>query len=83
MTSGFCFYDDNLLYMVNTEFYNIPDDKSCFNLSCKYHSIEDKVLDDNYKIMRADVVLQEDYNVSINFKEDGKEEFRVYKVKDK
>lgn len=83
MTSGFCFDDDNLLYMVNTKSYNISDDRSCFNLSCKYHSIEDKVLDDNYKIMRADVVLQEDCNVSINFKENGKEEFRVYKVKDK
>lgn len=83
MTSGFCFDDDNLLYIVNTGFYDTSDDKSCFRLSCMYHSMIDKVLDDNYKIMRADVVLQEDCNVSINFNENGKEEFRVYKVKDK
>ena len=81
-TSCFAFNEDgSMSFMVNTKYYNIQDDASCFRLSCGFHGITNAKIDDNYKIMRANLKhLDNNWRVSIDFDEDGKNEFRVYKV---
>ena len=82
-TSCFCFNEDgSMSFMVNTSYYHLQDDKSCFNLSCGFHKIENKILSDTYEIMRANIEHGDGWNVMIDFIEDGKDEFRVYKVID-
>lgn len=81
MTSGFVFNEDgSILYMVNTSYYALCDDEICFNLSCDFHNIKNKRLDNSYEIMRADVEHTNGYDVSIDFNENGLDKFRVYKV---
>jgi hypothetical protein len=81
MTSGFVFNDDgSMSYMVNTSYYGVYDDEICFNLSCRFHKVENKVLSKDYEIMRANIEQGKDWNVMIDFVEDGKDKFRVYKV---
>ena len=81
MTSGFCFNEDgSMSFMVNTSYYALYDDEICFYLSCNFHKIEDKILSDTYEIMRANIEHSDSWNVTIDFIEDGKDEFRVYKV---
>lgn len=84
-TSGFCFNEDgSMLFMVNTAYYELQDDETCLNLSCIFHGITRKKIDGEYEIMRADVeyVSENNWEVSIDFDENGKDEFRVYKVID-
>lgn len=80
--SGFAFEDNGgMLYMVDTAFYPLRDDKTCFELSCLLHKIKNKKLDTEFEIMRADVEYTgEGWEASIDFKEDGRDEYRVYKV---
>jgi hypothetical protein len=80
--SGFVFEETGgMLYMVNTAFYPLRDDKTCFELSCLLHKIENKKLDKDFELMRADVeYIGEDWKTSIDFNENGRDEFRVYKV---
>lgn len=80
MKSGFCLNENGeLLYMVNTKFYDIKDDKTCFESSCKLHNIKGKTLN-SYEIKRANIEKSYGFDVLIDFKEDGFEEFRVYKT---
>ena len=84
-TSGFCFNEDgSMLFMVNTSYYALYDDEICLNLCCAFHGMTKKKFDGEYKIMRADVeyVNENSWEISIDFNENGKDEFRVYKVID-
>ena len=83
MRSGFCFEDEGLLYMVNSGWYSVDDDKECFKLSCMYHKVNDKEISDTYEIKRANVRYIDNHDVAIEFSEDGEAEFRVYEVYEK
>lgn len=83
MPSGFVFNEDGTMsYVVNVQYYEPNDDETCFYMSCKFHKMENKALSDRYKIMRANVEWGKDFNVMVDFVEDGKEEFRVYRILD-
>lgn len=82
-TSGFTFEEDgSYLFLVNTKYYSTKDDAICFRLSSVFHNIENTTIENNYEIMRADIRDRHDngWDVWIDFNDNGKEEFRVYKV---
>lgn len=82
-TSGFVFKEDgSYLFLVNPQYYNLEDDAICFEMSCMCRNIKNMVIGNNYEIMRADFRDRHGngWDVWIDFNENGKEEFRVYKV---
>ena len=80
--SGFAFEENgDMLYMVDTAFYPLYDDKTCFELSCLLHKIENKKLDNDFEIRRANVeYVGTGWKASIDFNENGRDQYRVYKV---
>lgn len=82
--SGFIFNEDNsILYMVNTKYHIPSNDAVCFSASCLGHRMKNKKLSATYEIMRANVECYSNgRSVSVDFDENGKDEFRVYKVLD-
>ena len=81
MGSGFVYEEDgSMLYLVNVTTYDLVDDESCFDYSCRFHGIHNKKLDKTYEIMKANCEYTEGYNVMLEFKKDGEDEYRVYKV---
>ena len=82
-TSGFSFdKDGNDLFLVNTKHYKVEDDVTCFRISCICRDIQNATIKNSYKIMRADIIdcLGNGWDVWIDFNDNGKEEFRVYKM---
>ena len=82
-TSGFCFNEDgSMLFMINTAYYKPQDDEACLSLSCIFHGIAKQKFNGEYEIMRANAeyVNENNWEVSIDFNENGKDEFRVYKI---
>lgn len=82
-TSGFAFEEDgSYLFLVNPKYYHLEDDATCFELSCMYHKMKNMTIKNDYEIMRADIKDRSGngWDVWIDFNENGKEEFRVYKV---
>lgn len=82
-TSGFSFdKDGNDLFLVNTKYYHVQDDAICFKLSCMSRDIQNAAIENDYKIMRADIKDRHGngWDVWIDFNDNGKEEFRVYKM---
>lgn len=84
-TSGFGFNENNdMLFMINTSYYKPQDDEICLHLGCSFHGITKKRFDGECEIMRANVeyVSKHSWETLIDFNENGKDEFRVYKVID-
>ena len=84
-TSGFALKEDgSKLFMVNTKYYSIEDDAVCFILSSNFHNMKNATIENNYEIMRADIKDRHGnyWDVWIDFNDNGREEFRVYKVND-
>jgi len=82
-TSGFSFDGDgSKLFLVNTKYYHIEDDTACFKLSSSFHNMKNATIESNYKIMKADIKDKHGngWDVWIDFNDNGKEEFRAYKV---
>jgi hypothetical protein len=82
-TSGFTFKEDgSYLFLVNSQYYNLEDDVACFELSCMYNKMKNVKIENNYEILKADIKDRygNGWSVWIDFNENGKEEFRVYKV---
>lgn len=82
-TSGFAFKEDgSYLFLVNPQYYNLEDDATCFELSCICNKMKNMKIENNYEILKADIKDRHGngWDVWIDFNEDGKEEFRVYKV---
>ena len=83
-TSGFAFEEDgSKLFLVNTKYYYLEDDSHCFQMSCICHRFKNMKIENNYKLMRANIKHRNDgdiWAVWIDFDNGGKEEFRVYKV---
>lgn len=82
-TSGFAFKEDgSYLFLVNTKYYYLEDDAICFEMSCACHKFKNMTINNNYEIMRADIKDKNanGWDVWIDFNDNGKEEFRVYKV---
>lgn len=82
-TSGFSYNDDgSMCFLVNTKYYYLEDDKTCFEFSSIFHRFKDIEISDSYKIMRADIEYTNDnsWDVNIDWNENGKNELRVYKV---
>ena len=82
-TSGFALREDGTnFFLVNTKYYNLEDDMTCFDLSRVYHHKGNITIKNNYEIMRADI--RDRYGNGwvawIDFNDNGKEEFRAYKV---
>ena len=85
-TSGFSFdKDGNKLFLINTKYYYIEDDIICFERSSNYHDMKNATIGNDYKIMRADIRDRSGNgcDVWIDFNNNGREEFRAYKVLDK
>jgi hypothetical protein len=82
-TSGFSFGEDRDLFLVNTKYYKVEDDTTCFRISCISRDIQNATIENSYKIMRADIIdgLGNGWNVWIDFNDNGREEFRAYKIK--
>ena len=81
-TCCFAFNEDgSMSFMVNTKYYKVQDDASCFRLSCGFHNITDARINNDYKIMKANLKhADNNWKVFIDFNDEGKDEFRVYKV---
>lgn len=82
-TSGFALKEDgSYLFLVNTKYYYLEDDATCFEMSCACRRFKNMKIKNNYEIMRADIKDRHSngWDVWIDFNDNGKEEFRVYKV---
>lgn len=83
MPSGFAINEDGMVFMVNTAYYiKVEDDPTIFRWSCGFHEIKNKRLADTFELMKADVTWHNDgsWRVDIDFDENAKDEYRVYKV---
>ena len=82
-TSGFVFMEDgSKLFLVNTKYYYLKDDATCFRLSSAFHSMQNVTIENSYEIMRADInyINDNSWEVQIDFNDNGQEELRAYKV---
>ena len=74
------------LYVVDSNYYNIQDDMTCFNLSKMYHNLpEDSLVKENsYEVKYGKVKNTESINYLIYWYDGykpGTRKLRVYKIK--
>ena len=85
-TSGMLTDDDGTRWMlINSQYYNIQDDKTCFLMSSAYHRIDLNTEIDDYEEKFCKVVFKENsssFNVEwFDVYEEGLLECRLYKVR--